>query len=271
MEDVRDRVAVVTGGGSGIGRGLVLALVEAGADVAAADIDVDAAKAVAEEASARGVRALAVRTDVSEASSMAELARTVEAELGAVHILCLNAGAFLSGPVIEMTRLDWEWVLSVNLMGMVNGIDAFLPGMIERGGPAHIVLTSSVEGLSGRGTYSVSKVAVLAVAESLHAELQPRGIGVSVLLPAYVNSRILDAQRNRPARYGPKAAEPLGSAPVTTGIDPVEVGRRALEAIRHDELYVFAVPPGWEERLRPSIETRAAALTEALERGAISA
>lgn len=260
---------MVTGGGSGIGRGLVLALAEAGTHVVVADIDAAAAHAVAREAADLGVRSLAVTADVADFTSVEALADAAYSEFGAVHVLCNNAGVFLMGSLRDAIVDDWRWVLGVNVMGVVHGVHAFLPRLLDQGGPAHIVNTSSVAALGGGGVYGTSKAAVVAISESLHDELGPEGIGVSVLLPANVNSRILGAQRNRPPEFGRLAAEPLGTDVTEFGLDPIHVGRRARAAIESSELYVFAFPTGWDEHLAPPAAARFDRILAALGAGTV--
>lgn len=267
--ELRDRTAVVTGGGSGIGRGLALALAEAGMKVVVADIESDAAAAVAKEVEALGTAALAVETDVSRLDDVERLAEVTYEEFGAADVLCNNAGVFLMGPLTDMIAEDWRWVFDVNLMGVVHGVQAFLPRMRAQGG-GHIVNTSSVAALGGGGVYGASKAAVLSLSETLHEELAGDGIGVSVLCPANISSRILGAQRNRPDRYGRKAAEPLGTDITDFGLDPLLVGRHTRAAIEAGQLYVFAFPTGWEDHLRPRAEQRFSSIASAIGAGAIT-
>jgi len=272
VEKLEGKVAVVTGGGSGIGRALAVALAEGGAHVVVADIEPDAARATARAVEALGVRARAVEVDVADQGSVEDLAHRATSELGAADIVCNNAGVFVMGPLTEMIVEDWSWVLSVNVMGVVHGIHAFLPEMLERGG-GHFVNTSSVAGLGGGGgssVYSMSKCAVLSITESLHAELAPMGIGATVLCPGNVSSRILGAQRNRPARFGREATEPFGRDLTDFGMDPIHVGRRAVAAIRAGELYAFAFPAEWGGGIRPQAERRYREILDAIGAGAIT-
>ena len=271
MRELKDTVAVVTGGGSGIGRALVLALGEVGAHVAVADIDMRAACDVAAEVQALGVRALAVEVDVADRGSVDDLATRVASALGPTDVLCNNAGVFLMGPITEMIVDDWTWILSVNVMGVVHGVHAFLPGMLERG-TGHILNTSSVAALGGgggSGVYSMSKCAVLSITESLHAELAPKGIGATALCPGNVSSRILGAQRNRPAHLGRLADEPFGRDLVDFGMDPMLAARRGVRAIEADELYAFAYPAAWGEHIHPKAEQRFARILDAISAGAV--
>ena len=268
MQDLDGRTAVVTGGGSGIGRALVLALAEAGMQVVVADIEAASAQVVAGEATKYGRDAIAIATDVADRASVQALADASFERFGAVHVLCNNAGVFVMGPVTDMIVEDWEWILSVNVMGVVHGIHAFLPRMLAQGAPGHILNTASVASFGGGGIYGMSKSAVLSISETLHAELEPAGIGVTALCPGNVSSHILGAQRNRPERYGRLADEPFGRIS-DYGLDPIPVGRRAVEAIRANELYAFAFPAGWERRMRPNMQARFDDIIAATDRGAL--
>jgi NAD(P)-dependent dehydrogenase (short-subunit alcohol dehydrogenase family) len=272
VRDLTNTVAVVTGGGSGIGRALALSLAEAGSHVAVADIDRTAARDVAVEVEARGVRALAVEVDVADKASVDDLELAVTASLGPTDVLCNNAGVFVMGPITEMVVEDWAWIISVNVMGVVHGVHAFLPRMLERGS-GHILNTASVAGLGGgrgSGVYAMSKCAVLSITESLHAELAPKGIGVTALCPGNVSSRILGAQRNRPSQFGRLADEPFGRDLVDFGMEPMHAARRAVDAIRDDELYVFAYPAEWGRAIGPTTERRFTAILDAIAAGAVA-
>jgi NAD(P)-dependent dehydrogenase (short-subunit alcohol dehydrogenase family) len=205
MRELAGKVAVVTGGGSGIGAGLCRALAAEGMDVVVADVEAAAAEAVAAELRATGRRALAVRTDVSSAASVETLAERTYAELGACHLLCNNAGVLVMGPLETRTAKDWEWVLGVNLWGVINGVQAFVPRMLAQPGEKHIVNTGSVAGLApgpGVGVYGTSKAAVVSLSEHLRQDLARHGIGVSVLCPGGVATKIFTSERNRPAELG---------------------------------------------------------------------
>ncbi|MEX0875806.1 MAG: SDR family NAD(P)-dependent oxidoreductase [Actinomycetota bacterium] len=269
MQDLAGKTAVVTGGGSGIGRALVLALAREGCNTVVADIELDAAQAVAEEASAFGVRAITKRTDVADFASVTNLADAAFDEFGTVHILCNNAGVLILGTLGTAIPHDWSWVFSVNVMGVVHGVHAFLPRLIEQGQPAHIVNTASVAALGAGGIYGASKAAVVSISETLHEELGASGIGVSVLCPANVNSRILDAQRNRPENFGRKAFEPFGTEVTNFGFEPNHVAERAIEAIRNEDLYVFIVPESWKERMTTKTKDRMSDLLAAISKGGV--
>jgi NAD(P)-dependent dehydrogenase (short-subunit alcohol dehydrogenase family) len=246
MEELSGKVAVVTGGASGIGRGLCRRLAHAGLDVVVADIDADGADATAAELRELGVRSLGVRVDVSDRKSFAALADRAFAELGGVHVVCNNAGVIVGGALCDATEDDWRWVLSVNLGGVVNGCAVFGPRLIAQGQGGHIVNTASVGGFlagPGLGIYCTSKFAVVGMSESLRAELAPHGIGVSALCPAAVKTKLIDADRNRPAelaQVGGKAE--MMRAAIDGGIDPDEVGDCVVRGIRNDAAYIFTHP-----------------------------
>jgi len=262
MRELGGKVAVVTGGASGIGRGMVLAFADAGMHVAIADVEMGAAEKVADEARTRGVRALALATDVSRLGSVEALAERVYAELGAVHLLCNNAGVAVFGPLEQMREADWRWLLNVNLEGVANGLQAFLPRMKAQAGEKHVVNTASVAGLfamPGIGIYNATKYAVVGISETLRVEGAGWGLGVSVVCPGSVRTRIMESERNRPTELG--ESKPLGFAAegganvIAAGLDPLAVGRRVRAAVQSNELYVFTHPES-----RAFFERRAAAI-----------
>jgi NAD(P)-dependent dehydrogenase (short-subunit alcohol dehydrogenase family) len=191
MDTFDGKIAVITGGGGLLGRGMALAFAGEGMNVVVADLDEDRARATADEVEALGVRALAVRTDVTDRASFAALADHAYAEFGAVHILCNNAGTAVLKRFEDLNFDDWDRVLAVQLGGVVNGVQAFLPRLIEQGGQRHIVNTSSMSGV-GRADlrvfnapYVTAKFAVVGLTEVMAPALAEHGIGVSVLCPGY--------------------------------------------------------------------------------------
>lgn len=260
MKDLAGKVAVVTGGGSGIGRSMVLAFAEAGMDVAIADVDAAAGDAVAEEAIGLGARAIATRVDVVEAAQLEQLAERVYAELGAAHLLCNNAGVVTFGNMAELSAADWRWVLSVNLDGVINGLQAFLPRMKNQPGEKHIVNTASSAGIApydGIGPYVASKYAVVGISETLRVEGAELGIGCSVLCPGNVNTKIVSSARNRhTALGGPDEREyPDVQKQISAGMDPERVGRIVRQAVLDDDPYIFTHP-----EIRVMAEKRFAAM-----------
>jgi NAD(P)-dependent dehydrogenase (short-subunit alcohol dehydrogenase family) len=247
MKDLRDKVAVVTGGASGIGLAIAKTLARAGARIALLDLE---ERAIAPaEASVRevGGDVVGIPADVSSRYSLDAAAQRVLENYGRIDILCNNAGVVVLGALAEASAEDWRWVMGVNLMGAVNGVAAFLPH-IRAQGVGHIVNTASTQGLSaaaGLGVYTASKYAVVAYSETLRMELAPEHIGVSVLCPGVVNTKILEAARNRPAELasGASAAPPSAlldalRPAVAHGLDPARVGELVLRGIREDAPYI---------------------------------
>ncbi len=242
--DVRhDRVAVVTGGGSGIGRALAEALAQEGARIVVADVEEPAASLVADGIRRRGGNAIAVRTDVSDLAQVQALADRAFSHFGAVNILCNNAGVAFQGALQDATHKDWQWLLGVNLWGVIHGLEAFLPRMIAQGQPGHIVNTGSMAGLiasQGLGIYNASKYAVVGISETLVKDLRPHGIGVSVLCPMGVSTQIGKSARNRPVHL--RNAEERVSAEVELigkYLEPETVAAMTVGAIRANRLYVI--------------------------------
>lgn len=250
MDSFRGRVAVVTGGGSGIGRALAEALAHEGARVVVADVDMATAEETVAALRARGTDALAVRTDVSDRGSVQELADRAFATYGAVHVLCNNAGVATWGGLESVTARDWQWVLGVNLWGVIHGLEAFLPRMIAGREGGHVVNTASMAGLiasQGLGVYNTSKYAVVGLSETLAKDLRPYGIGVSVLCPMGVATRIRQSDRNRPASL--RNETPRAGAPgdlIGRTLTPDAVAAMVLSAIRSGELYVITHEEGLE-------------------------
>src|SRR5438874_953842 len=216
MNELEGRVAVVTGGASGIGRAMAEFFARERAKVVVADIDERALAAVVESIRTRGGEALGVPTDVTNLTSVQALAATAFRTFGRVNVLCNNAGVALWGGLEAATHRDWQWVLGVNLWGVIHGLEAFLPRMLAQKEPAHIVNTASMAGLvatRGLGIYNTSKYAVVGLSETLAKDLAPHGIGVSVLCPMGVATRIGASDRNRPQHLKNAAARDV--TPVT--------------------------------------------------------
>jgi NAD(P)-dependent dehydrogenase (short-subunit alcohol dehydrogenase family) len=249
MESLNGKVAVVTGGASGIGRALSLAFAREGARVVVADLD-DAGMAdtVADVARA-GSAAIAVRTDVSRLEQVQALADRAFAEMGAVHVLCNNAGVALWGGLGSATHRDWEWAIGVNLWGVIHGVETFVPRMIAQQVPGHIVNTASMAGLiasQGLGVYNTTKYAVVGLSETLQKDLRGYGIGVSVLCPMGVKTAIRQSARNRPDGLRNAGAPDSGGEVDLIGryLEPGHVAERVLRAIRANRLYVITHDEG---------------------------
>jgi len=256
MKEFKDRVAVVTGGASGIGRGMADRFGAEGMKVVLADIEEEALQRAEGEMREKGVDVIGVRTDVSKPEDMEKLAaRTLEA-FGAVHVVCNNAGvAGAWGPTWENTLYDWNWIMGVNLWGVIHGVRTFVPIMLEQGDEGHIVNTASLAGLMpGRGIYGVTKQAVVALSESIYNDLKmaQSKIGVSVLCPGWVDTNIADASRNRPAELAktvealPDEQREMMDATVRnflkTGLQPSDIAEQVLEGVRDDKLYIITHP-----------------------------
>jgi NAD(P)-dependent dehydrogenase (short-subunit alcohol dehydrogenase family) len=263
MKDFAGKVAAVTGAASGIGRALALDFARRGMDLVAADIEQGPLERVRGEIEALGRACLAVQTDVSWLESVRSLADAAFARFGAVHVLCNNAGVAVTGPIAEASHQDWQWVLGVNLWGVIHGLEVFLPRMIAQQQEGHIVNTASLAGVIASrdfGVYNTSKYAVVGLSETLVKELRAHGIGVSVICPMGVKTAITESERNRPAEL--RAAPRRESFPILLGgyITPEEVSQRVLAAIEADELYVFTHPEGLEfverrfERIRKAYQ-----------------
>jgi NAD(P)-dependent dehydrogenase (short-subunit alcohol dehydrogenase family) len=265
MKEFKDRVAVVTGGASGLGRAMALRFAREGMKIVLADVQADALEKTATEFEQAGIAFLAVRTDVSKSKDVEALADKAFKTFGGVHILCNNAGVAPGGTVWEHTEKDWEWTLGVNVWGVIHGIRAFVPRMLEQNVDGHVVNTASVAGLlslPGMSVYCVSKHAVVTLTECLHHDLVEFGARVkaSVLCPAYVPTAISDSERNRPAALredktkSPQALkreEQLRHAVQSGRISAEQVANLVFEAINAERFYVLP-----HQKIKPAIEIR---------------
>lgn len=261
MQKLSGKTAVVTGAGSGIGRAVALALAEEGMNVVVADIELEAARDTAETVEGRGVRALPVRTDVTDESSVRALADAAYEAFGSVDVLHNNAGVLVRGPLAKATAEDWQWVFSVNVFGVANGVRMFVPRMLEQGTEAHIVNTASSGGFMigpNFGIYGASKFACRALSEVLRAELSDTPIGVTTLCPSAVSTQLHASRRNRPETLG-GPGEPYDGGYGRDPSQPPEVASMVVEAIKQDQPYIFT-NEGMPERLRQTTEAVIASL-----------
>ncbi len=251
MQDLRDKTAVVTGGGQGIGRGIALALAREGMRTAILDIEQDAAERTAMEIESAGGRAIGLQVDVTREHSLADAAAAVAKAFGPVHVVSNNAGVSApQGPIADKTDKDWQWVFSVNLFGIVKAVQAFLPGMRSHGQGGHIVNTSSMAGLVAVpelqvGIYTASKYACTGYCEILRAELAPEGIGVSVLCPGLIDTQLsATSARNRPTAFGGPLGvpKPMPDEMRKVAMQPEDVGPIVVRGIRANRLHILTHP-----------------------------
>jgi len=263
MKDLKGKIAVITGGASGIGWAVAERAAAEGMKVVIGDIEEGPLKDAEGELSSLGAEVMGVRTDVSDAASVRELRDKALERFGAVHLVHNNAGVGLGGPIWEVSEEDWRWILGVNLLGVVHGIATFVPLLLEQR-EGHVVNTASIAGLATApflGPYNATKQAVVAISETLFKDLQsvgaPAGVGVSVLCPGFVQTRIAESDRNRPAwaaQPEAKAAEALRGAMqnmVDGGIPPAVVADRVIDAVRTNTFYILTHP-----ELTSALQTR---------------
>jgi NAD(P)-dependent dehydrogenase (short-subunit alcohol dehydrogenase family) len=261
MKMLEGRVAAVTGAASGLGRAMALAFAGEGMHAALADVDEPGLKSTLNEVQSRGVRAFAMRVDVSRYQEVESFCSKAIAQFGATHVVCNNAGVSPLGAVWENTLADWQWILGVNLWGVIHGVRAFVPRLLAQG-EGHVVNTASVAGLispPGMGAYNATKHAVVALSESLYHDLRLRGspVGVSVLCPAYVPTGIADSERNRPRELWnpgkkPSKEEALLKKAVASGkLSADDVARAVVAAVKEERFYVLTHP-----RIKGAIRAR---------------
>lgn len=254
MQDLEGKTAFITGGASGIGLSMAKSFLGAGMRVVIADVDEKALAAAAKTLKGANTELLTVQLDVTDRQQFAAVADKVEAEFGAVDVLCNNAGVYRGGTIDKVTYEDWDWVMGVNVGGVVNGVQTFVERMKARGTGGHIVNTSSMAGMTtspGLGVYNASKFAVVGMSEAMQGDLAEDNIGVSVLCPGMVRTRILESERTRPDDFEPgdqtaetaaKEHNELMQMAMGTGIDPDEVGEMVLQGVKANQLYLFPHP-----------------------------
>ena len=264
--DLAGRVAVVTGAGSGIGRAMAERFAAAGMRLVLADIEAEPLAEVADSLRERSCEVEAERLDVRDSSALEALAERCFSRFGGAHVLCNNAGVASGGPVWEISEQDWDWVIGVNLVAVVHGIRAFVPKMIASGEPGHIVNTASIAGLTCpafMSPYTVTKHAVVALSDNLRNDLAVTGasIGVSVLCPGWVRTRIHESDRNRPGGEAAEVAEELSvmrelvDGFIAGGIDPAAVAEQVHDAVVNDRFWIRTHP-----EMEPMIAKRCEAI-----------
>ena len=252
MKELRQRVAVVTGAASGIGLAMAERFAAEKMSIVMADIEAVPLAAAAARVSALGVDVLTQCVDVSDADAVEAMAVASFDRFGAVHVLCNNAGVGGGGRQETLSVAEWNWVLGVNLHGVVHGIASFLPRMVASGEEGHIVNTASMAGhlaFGGMGPYNASKYAVVGISESLFHELAETSVGVSVLCPGWVNTKIGESARNRPASIPERIARPEDAARseyiaavLAAGLSPAEIATMVHDAIVSDRFWIFSHP-----------------------------
>ena len=250
MDEFDGRVAVITGGASGIGLAMARAFAARGMRLVLGDVEDSALDAAATELGATA-DVLGVRTDVSDADSVEALAEAAYAEFGAVHVVCNNAGVVSRGSAWSQSLADWEWVIGVDLWGVIHGVRAFVPRMLAGGEPGHIVNTASIAGLlpfPAIAPYDVAKAGVIALSESLLYDLRAEkaAIGVSVLCPGVVPTKIGISERNRPG--GATSTAPASKiatqvAPPPTALLPEAIADIVVDAIERDRFWIVTHEP----------------------------
>ena len=273
MQDFQGKTAVITGGASGIGFAMAELFAEQGMNIVIADIEPSALDAAVLKLREKGAECLGVVTDVSRAQDVQQLAEQAADTFGGIHIACNNAGVFAGGLLWEESVADYQWMMDVNIWGVIHGIRTFVPMMIEQDSDCHIVNTASMAALTAMpysGIYHMTKHAVLGMSESLYHELSlhsPR-VKVSVLCPEMIKTGIAESERNRPDKYSRdgdivesdarKLVMDSINQGVAAGIGPETMARRVLEAIREERFYILS-----DEAWRASANTRLDDIREA--------
>lgn len=271
MKEFEGKVAVITGGAAGLGKAMAERFAAEGVKLVLADIEQTVLDKTVEEFKAKGVDVIGVQGDVAKPEMLEGLLKTTLDTYGKVNILCSNAGVAGGGVTWETTLADWEWVIGVNLLAVINGIRIFVPQMIKQGDECHIVNTASVAGLTSNpfmATYNVTKHGVVTLSETVHHELKIQGtnIGISVLCPGWVNTNIAESDRNRPAALANENEEitPIGEMLqaqvkqfLIEGLDPSAIGEAVFDAVKNDRFYILTHPemlPAIQERMEGILE-----------------
>ena len=279
MRNITGKVAFITGGASGMGLAMARSFAAAGMKVAIADVEQVALDRVKAEFDASNAEVITLQVDVTDRAAMEAAADATEAAFDKVHVLVNNAGVAVGGSLDQMSYEDWDWVMGVNLDGVVNGLQAFVQRIKAHGEGGHVVNTASLAGhfaIPGLGIYTATKYAVVGISETLRADLKQHDIGVSVLCPGVVNTNIFDSGRNRPSHLqgetdtakmvlsedvaGPEQEQRIAEM-MTKALDPAVVGDMVLHSIQEDEFYIFSHP-----EVEPMVSGRAAEVTDAFAR-----
>lgn len=266
MNNIEGKVAFITGGGSGVGLGMAKVFTTAGMKVVIADVREDHLDAALNELAGRDVHA--IKLDVTDRAAMEQAAAETERVFGKVHVVCNNAGINLFNDIGAATYTDWDWVLGVNLGGVINGVQAFVPRLKAHGEGGHIVNTASMAAFlagPGAGIYTCSKFAVRGLSEALRYSLARHGIGVSVLCPGLVKSAIYQSERIRPEHLQGTATDASFLTRLAEvhefGMPPEEVASKVLRGILRNDLYIFSHSE-FKDELRELFDSVLAALPD---------
>jgi NAD(P)-dependent dehydrogenase (short-subunit alcohol dehydrogenase family) len=265
-----NKVALITGAAAGIGLGMARAFAEKGMQLALIDLDATRLEQVRQQFADSGHQVLVFPLDITNRAALKQAAATTVAHFGALQVVCANAGVTGHlGPLQQGTDADWDWIIDVNLKGVVNTVQACLPYLLNNPTQSHIVLTSSISGLRvyepsrGQGMYNTTKFALVGLGEALHADLHEIGVGVSILCPSVVNTDLSNSGRNRPAHYGGPFTvgdDFVLAKAAKHGTDPLIFGRWVLKAMERDQLHVITHPVD-----RAIIEARHARILQAFD------
>ena len=281
MKDVAGKVAFITGGASGLGLAMARSFTAAGMKVAIADIQDDALAAAQQEFSESNADVITIKVDVTDRDALEEAAKETESAFEKIHVVCNNAGVAVSGNIKDHTYQDWDWVMGVNLDGVINGMQVFTNRVISHGEGGHIVNTASMAGhvgIQGMSIYNTSKFAVVGMSEAIAGDLAHFGIGVSVLCPGFVATGIYTSERNRPEPFGGAAASQFDlakdefrtdeelarmQAGLDAMLDPSLIGDMVLHAVQENEFWILSHP-----ELRAGIQSRSQGINDAFDRWA---
>ncbi|MBQ75275.1 MAG: hypothetical protein CMQ20_09690 [Gammaproteobacteria bacterium] len=271
MKDLNGKVAFVTGGASGIGLGMVQSFLAAGMKVAISDIEQAALDQVKDELAESNAEVIYLKVDVTDRDAMEQAARETEAAFGKVHVVCNNAGVAVTGKVHRMDYKDWDWVMGVNLDGVINGVQTFVNRMMEHGEGGHFVNTASMAGvmpISSGSIYTTGKYAVVGMSEVMRRDLAKYNIGVSVLCPGGVNTNVIHSGRNRPEEMQREKDNSklrtmggLQEAVMSDMLDASVIGGMVVAAILADDTYIFSHPA-----LKSVVDVRTKAMNESFVR-----
>ncbi len=269
MDQLSGKTAFVTGGAGGIGYAIAQAFLREGMKVVIADVDEDALASAAASLAGSNTEVLPLQLDVTDRAQYAAAVEQAWREFGAIHVLCNNAGVYRGGSIDQVTYEDWDWVMGVNVGGVINGIQTFTDRIKRHGQGGHIVNTASMAGVTtspGLGVYNASKFAVVGMSESMRLDLEPHNIGVSVLCPGMVRTRILESERTRPENFevsdasadaAAKSHNEMMQMAMNTGIDAADVAALVVEAVKTNQLHIFPhaeLKSAAEDRLRTIVD-----------------